>query len=177
MQDLALHHFVMGLKPQISTIVRCRDPGDLNEAINFALSEEKILEASQRKHNFIPGPSNKNTYSRPNYRPNQPRDYHQFRPVTFNHNINRPSTNNTNPSSNSSYFCRYCKANGHTLENCQKREFNNKRFQINQNPRTFQPRLNNVPTNRINFTEHLTNTHDVIHDVNDEGIDTVDTLN
>ncbi|CAH4029223.1 unnamed protein product [Pieris brassicae] len=53
MQELALHHFVIGLKPQLSTIVRCRDPETLNDAINFAISEEKIMEASRKRYNIL----------------------------------------------------------------------------------------------------------------------------
>lgn len=34
MQDLALYHFVIVLKPQLSTIVRCRDPETLDDAIS-----------------------------------------------------------------------------------------------------------------------------------------------
>lgn len=50
MQDLALHTFVSGLNQRLSTVVRCRDPKRLNEAINFASSEEKLFQASQRRN-------------------------------------------------------------------------------------------------------------------------------
>lgn len=62
MQDLALHHFVIGLKPQSSTIVTCRDPETLNDAINFAISEEKIMEASQKRYNNPYNPRPVNTF-------------------------------------------------------------------------------------------------------------------
>ncbi|CAH3818633.1 unnamed protein product [Pieris brassicae] len=80
MQDLALHHFVIGLKPQLSTIVRCRDPETLNDAINFAIPEEKIMEASRKRYNNPQshGPLNKNNYLRPNY---QFRDRYQNKPT------------------------------------------------------------------------------------------------
>ncbi|CAH2216089.1 jg18563, partial [Pararge aegeria aegeria] len=42
MEDLALHHFLMGFHPRISNIVKCRSPRNLNEAIGFAISEEKF---------------------------------------------------------------------------------------------------------------------------------------
>ncbi|CAF4908159.1 unnamed protein product [Pieris macdunnoughi] len=165
MQDLALHHFVIGLKPQISTIVRCRDPETLNDAINFAISEEKIMEASRKSYNNpqSQGPLNKNNYSRPNY---QFRDRYQNKPTsTFER-----APNNVNLSSAQPLFCRYCKAKGHVLENCRKREFNNKRFQItNQNPRTFQPRTNSS-SNHVNFADpisyEVTNNDEVVDDLN-----------
>lgn len=49
MEDLALHHFLMGLHPRISNIVRCKSPKNLNEAIGFAISEEKIQQTLYRK--------------------------------------------------------------------------------------------------------------------------------
>ncbi|XP_045765318.1 uncharacterized protein LOC123867366 [Maniola jurtina] len=49
MEDLALHHFLMGLHPRISNIVRCKSPRTLNEAIGFAISEEKIQQTLYRK--------------------------------------------------------------------------------------------------------------------------------
>lgn len=91
MQDLALHHFVIGLKPQVSTIVRCRDPETLNDAINFAISEEKIIEASQKRYN--------NPYNQRPLNTFQPRSR-----VNKNNYVPKP-----NVSFRSSPFCRYCK--------------------------------------------------------------------
>ncbi|CAH4034984.1 unnamed protein product [Pieris brassicae] len=170
MQDLALHHFVIGLKPQLSTIVRCRDPETLNDAINFAISEEKIMEASRKRYNNpqSQGPLNKNNYSRPNY---QFRDRYQNKPTL----AYERTPNNVNLSSAQSLFCRYCKAKGHVIENCRKREFNNRRFQnTNQNPRTFQPRTNSS-SNHVNFADQIPD--EITDENNEEGIDTVDHLN
>lgn len=119
MQDLALNVFMIGLQPQLSTVVRCRDPNNLNEAINLATAEEKIMGITNRKflspsntpNRFEQGKQNYNntSFSRPHFTaPTQP----------------RPNTN--------SPICRYCKNIGHTIENCRKREFNNKRFGSNQ---------------------------------------------
>lgn len=41
-EDLALHTFSLGLHPRIGNMVRCRNPKNLNSAINIALEEEKI---------------------------------------------------------------------------------------------------------------------------------------
>nr|XP_032522676.1 uncharacterized protein LOC116774130 [Danaus plexippus plexippus] len=52
MVDLVLHHFVMGLQPRISNIVRCKSPKTLNEAINFAVSEERSVRPNSRSVPF-----------------------------------------------------------------------------------------------------------------------------
>lgn len=119
MEDLALHHFLMGLNPKISNIVRCRSPKNLNEAVNVAISEERIQSTFLKKVEPRPGSS---------YRPRpfikQENKFPEFRP---NVGFQKPRT--------FPLFCRYCKTPGHLLENCRKRDYNNKRFQIpNQNP-------------------------------------------
>lgn len=128
MEELALHHFQMGLISRISNIVRCKSPKSLNEAVNVAISEEKIQQflfkqspsgLRQIKPN-LPRPNPQQTYQRPSFNPNQ------TKPNSF---PNRP-INNTN---SSSLICRYCKAPGHTLEQCRKREYNNNRFKFEQN--------------------------------------------
>ncbi|KPJ04952.1 hypothetical protein RR46_04068 [Papilio xuthus] len=126
MQDLALHTFVTGLNPRLSTVVRCRDPKHLNDAINFASSEEKISQASQRRNTSF------------NQSPNQ--NLNRSRPF---HPLNRNPQNGTNRNHNGDYptparpndtpVCRYCKFPGHTIEVCRKREYNNKRFGNAQN--------------------------------------------
>lgn len=40
--QLALHTFLMGINPQISQVLRSRNPTDLNDAFNIALEEEKF---------------------------------------------------------------------------------------------------------------------------------------
>ena len=44
MEDFKLHHFLMGLNTRVSNIVRCRAPKTFNEAVNLAISEERIQE-------------------------------------------------------------------------------------------------------------------------------------
>lgn len=124
MEELALHHFLIGLLPHISNMVRCKAPKTLNQAINFATSEEKI-QHFMLKHN----PPN----TRPNNipRPNNTKPFQNSNQPRFNNNNNRPSTYNN---ASSVPICRYCKTPGHTLEQCRKREYNNNRFKFNQNP-------------------------------------------
>lgn len=127
MEELALHHFQMGLIPRLSNIIRCKSPKTLNEAINIAISEEKI-QYFMFKHN----PSNFRQ-ERPN---NQPKGF-QVRRNNPSNNQNFPNQHSSNapnryPNSSTS-ICRYCKAPGHTLEQCRKREYNNNRFKFDQN--------------------------------------------
>lgn len=113
MEDLALHTFTLGLHPRISNFVRCRDPRNLNEAINCAISEEKIQQFSYR-NDFRPKPVEQT--------PNRHNSHIRTQ--------SRPNNDNQRPSS-SSYreppFCRYCKKIGHVLENCRLRDYNNKK--------------------------------------------------
>ncbi|XP_052752777.1 uncharacterized protein LOC128201100 [Galleria mellonella] len=123
MEDLALHHFLMGLHPRISNIVRCRSPKTLNEAINFAVSEERIQQTLYRR----PQPESKPNNSNAN----------KFKPTHYKSSNTSPSSYKPfNPASqaSSSLFCRYCKIPGHDISMCKKREYNNNRFKIPQNP-------------------------------------------
>lgn len=136
MEELALHHFLVGLQPRISNIVRCKSPKSLNEAINYAISEERIQETLYKR--------NTPTDNRPRPRPPRPVFQNQTNKQYSNFRENHPA------------ICRYCKFPGHTIDNCRKREFNN-RFQNSSNRPPFRPA-------RVN----------VVSDVRDEGRDTVD---
>lgn len=144
MEDLALHHFLMGLLPRLSNIVRCRSPKNLNEAINLAISEEKIQQCMFRRlpQNQLPNPKPKPT---PNQ--NTGSGFQRFNQMTSNRVPQKPFANSYNPqpgpSSNPTNFCRYCKAQGHDISECRKREYNNNRFKVSQNSRP-QPRINFV---------------------------------
>lgn len=133
MQDLALHTFVIGLNPRLSTVVRCRDPDTLNDAINFAVSEEKIYLASLGKNTNFPS-SNSN--------------HHRFRQPQFKTHVTQSRSYNNNnmttfpPRAVNPIVCRYCKSPGHSIESCRKREYNNSRFKNNNH----QPNLPSVPS-------------------------------
>lgn len=109
MEDLALHHFLMGLHPRLSNMVRCRSPKTLNEAINIAISEERIQQSLYKR----PQIDNKPT-SKPKPGPFKSNNQSSFNPKA------------------DSLFCRYCKTQGHVIENCRKREYNNNRSRSNQ---------------------------------------------
>lgn len=145
MEDLALHHFMMGLKPQISMIVRCKSPSTLNEAINIAVCEERIQQnissRSQTSTPFIDGKPGKN-HAQPYKKP-------------FAGNTQTPYVKPFNRAQ--LIVCRYCKSPGHSIDNCRKREFNNNRFRNNdlslQN-RDIKPRINFVETNDANDDDY-----------------------
>lgn len=137
MEDLALHHFVMGLHPRISNIVRCRSPRTLNEAINFAISEERIQQTLYKRPQPDLKPSNHNNH------------VNKFRAGPSKHNTFTSSftSRGPNPTAQMSNipFCRYCKATGHDISICKKREYNNNRFKVQQNQTPFRP------SPRVNF--------------------------
>lgn len=157
MQDLALHTFTIGLNPRLSMVVRCRDPESLNDAINFAVSEEKILQTSF-KRNFQQFPFNHSSQSQPRI-PNQSRQPYQTNKYSSNINpVNKPF-NQGQSSTSAPPVCRYCKNVGHTIDSCRKREYNNKRFRNSQNLTTNrQPTMpygHNQPIRTINYADEL----------------------
>lgn len=132
-EDLALHTFLLGLPPNISTIVRCRNPTTLYDAINLAVQEEKL-------HNYIQ--SSKTTEPRPKcsscgkighserscFLNRQRKIYtvsQDAKPSTSSHTKSIPFSN--------SQICRYCKNIGHNITECRKRQYNNSRHQIEPN--------------------------------------------
>lgn len=143
--DLALNAFIIGINPSIATVLRCRNPKSLNEAITLAIEEEKVLRLTR------PAP----VYHRPNPRPNSnPNSFPKF-------GYNRP----VNTSENKSYYsapkqgdktCYYCKKPGHVISECRKRQYNNSH-------RT--PETRHMPDSRENagaqrFSEQRRPTHD-----------------
>lgn len=105
MEDLALHTFNIGLHPRLANIVRCRDPKNLNEAVNYAISEEKIQQFTFKQNVHF-----KKDNNRPSPKPHL------------------PNNNNQPFSSRDSSVCRYCKKEGHTLAECKLRDYNNKKY-------------------------------------------------
>lgn len=128
MEDLALHHFLMGLLPRISNIVRARSPKNLNSAVNLAMSEEKIQNSQFAKRNINqPLSGGRHNYNN-SYRQNPkspPNNFNTFRPSGSNvFNSNNPGTSKH---TGQALFCRYCKASGHDIKDCEIRITNNNR--------------------------------------------------
>lgn len=133
MEELALNTFMLGLNTSISTIVRCRNPATLNDAVQHAIEEEKLYNLSKTGTKFHhPTCSTchrsghtssecfkKGTFSKP--KPNFQKSFH----VNPNFNNKRFPRNPV--------ICNYCKNVGHTISFCRKRQFNMTRRE-NDNP-------------------------------------------
>jgi len=149
MEDLALHTFLLGLKPEISNLVRGKYPPNLNEAINLAISEEKILNLfAKRSYQSTPSQRQSSKPHNPYKSPTAPVSSQALSPRQFNFNTQ-------------SAFCRYCRIQGHTIENCRKREYNNNRLKTSQTSQ-FKPYPNQgyqkQNFSRINFAVDNNNT-------------------
>lgn len=178
MEDLALHTFMIGLHPRLSQIVRCRDPDNLNAAVNFAVAEEKILTSLNKRPQspFINNerhrlPPRRDFQSRPNNfqpRPNnfQPRP-NNFQPRAFQVQQNNRPEHFRNFNTND-VTCRYCKNIGHTIENCRKRLYNN-RAQFNASSSNSRP--NNSPPVIIPATSRRVFTADQVNDIGEDEVD------
>lgn len=125
-EDLALFTFTLGLNPRLSTIVRCREPKNLNAAVNVALQEEKIqnlfFQTTKAKSPVCkicnkPGHSESECYLKR-------RQHASNNNTTYSKN---PSSNNAAPSSSQVPVCSYCKNKGHHISQCRKRQFNENR--------------------------------------------------
>lgn len=148
MEDLALHTFVTGLNPSLSTIVRCRDPDSLGDAISYACGEEKIFFSSRR---------HLNTMSYPKF---QGRENKNFSTTEVQGRPHPSNVQGYRPSNKGDIICRYCKNIGHTIENCRKRQFNNNRRNQNYSNAN---RNNNERPQAINTTSY-----DIPDSFNDE---------
>lgn len=154
-EDLALHTFTLGLHPNLGNVVRCRNPRTLNDAINVAFEEEKILnlhksssfKARLCKYCNKTGHSESECYTKLK-RDNIPRV--QYPPRTQNHSL--PTSRNDSIQ----VVCRYCKNIGHDISQCRKRQYNNSRtFNRNSNQNNLS---NNSRSFQQNFVESASET-------------------
>lgn len=129
-EDLALHTFLLGLPTTLSTIVRCRNPKTLNEAVDLAIQEEKLQNyvriSKQGDHKPLVNCSKCGKIGHPTHK-----CFINQRPI---YNINRkplpPSSNRVNYNNSNTIICNYCKYPGHDIFNCRKRQYNNTKRQI-----------------------------------------------
>lgn len=139
--DLALQTFILNVKPEIGLILRSRQTKTLNEAFNVAIEEEKIQSLMREQHN-----KNRSTYfqnKNPNYNNssgaypkynNNNNNNNQNRSVKFVANDKKNSKGNNQSNFNGEKFCKYCKNNGHVIDECRKLKFkNSQRKGENQN--------------------------------------------
>lgn len=152
MEDLALHHFMLGLHPRISNIVRCRNPKNLNDAINVAVSEERIQQTLYKKHSNQVAPRRGVT----------PQSQGQSRLALQSSSNSAPRTHPTQ------LFCRYCKNHGHDISTCRKREFyNNQVNRTNQRPYAAQTQRA-APMHFVNDQEHQQGPYEIEYPENEE---------
>lgn len=144
MEELALNTFLLGLSASISTIVRCRNPQTLHEAVEHAIEEEKLFNL---KSSSPPSSSSGQRFPRQCsichksghsasdcYKNRKPYANNQ---QTFHVNPSNPTQNN--------YFsnqCKYCKNFGHTIEECRKLKFKNSQNSQLQRPSASNPKPN-----------------------------------
>lgn len=152
LQEIAINRFTYFSNPNISSVLRIRDIKTLNEAISIAVSEERVIN--------MYNPRNKSEYSQNrkiNYHESNSKSDYKNTPSCSNSNYNRDIPVNPKPNASdlktnfrgnspqttryqNALQCRYCKENGHSIEKCIKREYNNSRknnsnyIQKNSNP-------------------------------------------
>lgn len=150
MEELALNTFLLGLNSNLSTIVRCRNPTNLNDAITHGVEEEKLY-----KLNGIASKPHK-TCSVCNKSGHSSSDCYKRKSENFRrtYHVPQPSTSSNLQRGQLSTVCAYCKNVGHHINECRKRQFNNQR---NANPQ-FQrqpPPSNSTPQNsaRLHYYE------------------------
>lgn len=167
MEDLALNTFLMGLNPNISTIVRCRNPIKLNDAITCAIEEEKLHKLTQITQ-----------------RPPKIYNKYSYTPSEFSEYKNRPQFHKTYHAQNTSNnvfpnqpiinmkHCFYCKSIGHTIRECRKREYYNRRRNLDST--AAHPAHSNdssrAPNNstRVHFCNDLTDNYETCYENNNQ---------
>lgn len=132
-EDLALHTFLLGLPNHISSIVRCRNPSTLNDAISLAIQEEKMYNYMQTTKTIEPRPIKCKICGKLGH--SERSCFHNRRPI---HSLSqtpnpKPSTSNSSQGLNTNVVtCRYCKNIGHDISECRKRQYNNNARQRQQ---------------------------------------------
>lgn len=154
--EIALHTFIIGVKPEISLILRSRGVKSLSEAHDIAVNEEKMLmflQQNLKPKNFCTI-CNKTNHMAINCYRNKP-NYENLKSKPKNLSINHVSPQNINTNSNKS--CNYCKKMGHVISECRKRIYNNNK-KLNESPTSTSSNSNSVPLNtKTNFVSVLLN--------------------
>ncbi|CAK1581823.1 unnamed protein product [Parnassius mnemosyne] len=140
MEDLALNTFLLGLNPAISTIVRCRNPQTLNEAVQLAIEEEKLQNLQTCSKNSIKQCSICNKVGHV-----ATQCFKNKKHSNYNHN---KQISHLSSSNSGKLMCNYCKNIGHTIDQCRKRQYN---MQQRQNFNHNSNYINRSPNNNSNF--------------------------
>lgn len=141
-EDLALHTFYLGLHPRLGNMVRCRDPKNLNLAINIALEEEKVQNLLYK--NVVKTRTCKICGNSGHSESDCEHKQRRRNQINFTSSESKPSTSGFNTRSQPQVFCRYCKKPGHDITQCRKRKFNNERYKNYSNSNSNNPNNNTV---------------------------------
>lgn len=160
----ALNVFIRGLHKDISILVKSQNPDSLERAISLALSEEQEqLSSNEMLKQTYCTICKRNNHSTVNCRfKNQTerniRHVQNQNDTASNYNKN---SSNFRPTQNySQKFCRYCKKNGHLIEECRKREYinNKKGYDINPTNRS-RNQINHSRSNQTSNSSQDNNQH------------------
>lgn len=166
MEDLTLHHFLMGLNPRVSNMVRCRAPKTFNEAVNLAISEERILETLYRR----------NHSSQHDKQASQNRS----KPKSFAQNNKYSQKSSSQPSASGhpkhdpNLTCKYCKEIGHDINNCQKRQRRYPSSQPQQDQSKSSGSQPNSKSPQVNFVDDCDDSDESTHDDEGENVEVED---
>lgn len=117
MNDLALHTFILNLRPEISQMLRAREIRTLNEAYNIALEEEKVQLMFRHQQNTKPKYC---TFCHMNghnsHECNRKFNYYKKNNISNEFAKIRISAHNEKDQNRSfDKFCVYCKHRGHLI--------------------------------------------------------------
>lgn len=176
LKNQALNVFITGLNRDLAIMIKSQKPENLEEAISLALTEEQEqlskteiqgfqnINNSHTRHctycnktghsSFNCHLKNRNFPSiNPNIRVKDERQVNHYQ-TTKNYNARALQSNaynrqpKFNPNNQFHKYCNYCKNNGHTITECRKREYNNKRR--NSQPNHPQSNRANTPSTANN---------------------------
>lgn len=151
-EDLALHTFIISLPSHISTIVRCRNPTNLHDAIDLAIQEEKLQNYIQSSSRTTEPRSHKcKTCGKSGH--SERSCYLNRRPILSIPEPPHPKPSYSSSPQTSTISCRYCKHIGHDISQCRKRQYNNNARQ-SQKPNPYNH------TNKVHFYDETSNTSD-----------------
>lgn len=161
MEELALSLFQLGLNPNISNIVRCRNPSTLNEAISLAVEEEKIfklVKITQPKHPTKFCSLCKKTNHSFSECFKKKHDFTQrssFHIPPANPQYSAETSQSSSKDSNFVKTCAYCKHKGHLISECRKRQYNNNQRRMNSHPPSGPSHSNSANVNMYEYSESL----------------------